>query len=644
MTLDLTLEARNHPLVGALLAVENPMGEGAELAIGTVTEVTTVNKWHEDPTFRGVLAEQGEIAGMSGDEGDTRQARIRVQAAWRRDHDGDTWKANGPALRMSPATGTPANVVNQQLVNDLTATTEDLHYMGHLVGTEDIPLPLSIPDFSGPMGALHAGVYGLSGAGKSAAVAYLLAAQFRAKEMGFVVVDPQGQWASEQELPFSVQGFAAELGREVMVRRISEDLRLAKDAPLFTRLLQHTRLLVELGLKHENTQEIVWYEMTKRLRDREDWTAESSESLLRDLLAFLAEDGTSGRIYTTPDNQARFQQRVLDLLSNKTTFRDALNQFAPIHNLFQEVNQSGQPRHDLASSLHAVFDREAGKPAPILILDMSTASLPGLDDEIDESHEQALQILDSDTVKAAVLRNLFQTLKRASEKRFRDGRNLNTMVVLDEAWRYAAPPGSITDDELTELSRDLAGYARDTRKFGIGWLYISQSTRSVNPDIWGQMSIRLFGYGLSGADLDKMAEVVDDRSVLRLYRTFANPRQSGRYPFMLTGPVSPLAANSTPVNLYVYTDFNTFREDNRHWIEPIRATQGLKPVSGTPTKPPAAPRKASKPRGAGKVADLRTNLTHSGRAASGHRKAVGLIDPDSFGDPLNALDDTPPPF
>src|SRR5690606_21308896 len=109
------------------------------------------------------------------------------------------------------------------------------------------------------------------------------------------------------------------------------------------------------------------------------------------------------------------------------------------------------------------------------------------------------------------LRQTFRTLKNASEDRFREGDNLNTNVVLDEAWRYAPPPHLASDPEIKALSIDLAGYARDTRKFGIGWTYITQTTRSLNPDIWDQLTVRVMGYGLAGADVEKVAEQVDDR-------------------------------------------------------------------------------------------------------------------------------------
>lgn len=894
ITLDVTASARDVPLVGSVVYVENPMGEGSELALGTVSEVVTTNKWHEDPTFRGLLRDTGEIVGMSGDEGDIRRASIRIQAAWKRDSKNENWKPSGPNFRMSPATGTPVSKVDSHLIKELTANVEDTSYMGMLAGAENIPLPLSIPDFASSLGAMHFGIYGLSGSGKAlaldtpiptpngfkfmgdlcvgdvifgsdgqpvtvtkahdimhnhdcyqvvfsdgsqiiadiehlwtveyrdengewesvtltteqilasyktkqvevywipeigvvqyptrelpiepyafgvrlgtglsgtipdeylfssepqrvallqgmietvgfaepekvtlklkeeqlakqvislidslgyraiymledndvcvvsyktgkeddalnhrvsivdilpvdsvpvrciavsaenhlflagttyiathntAATSYLLATQMRHENHGMIIVDPQGQWASEQELPFSLQGFAAELGRNVIVRRISEDLRLARDANLMTSLLRQTNLVIELGLKHENTQDIVWYEITKAMRDREDWTADSSEELLRILLEHLAADGPANRVYTSPDNASRFQDRVNGVLNDPKLFTAALHQFAPIHNLFQTTNPSGQVRHDLRDTLLGVFERHPGEPAPVLILDMSSKGMPGMEEALEEATLRAYEILEKDSVKAAVLRNLFLTLKRASEDKFRQGTNLNTLIVLDEAWRYAAPTSKMEEEELLLLSKDLAGYARDTRKFGIGWLYISQSTRSVNLDIWDQMSIRLFGYGLSGADLEKMGEIVDDKSLLRLYKANGNPRSTGVYPFMMTGPVSPLAANSTPVMLNVFTNFQAFRDDNRNWIVPIRQRLGLKEVQGDPV-PLAGSMRVGKPKPRVVKNEFRA-VNESGKAATENRKAVGFADVQGFADPLASLDDEEMPF
>lgn len=646
VTLDLNEAGRETPLVGTMLSLENTMGDSAELAIGTVTEVTTRNRWHEDVNMRGALAAEGALEGYSGDYGDTRSATIRLQAAWRRASSSDPWKPSGPSLRMSPATGTAVRLVEQSTVEALTAGETDLHYLGHLGGTDAVPLPLSIPDFAGPAGAAHIGVYGQSGSGKTQCVSYFLAAQMRHRNHGIIIVDPQGQWAAEEGMAFSLQGFAKELGREVRVRRISEHLRLSKDATLITTLLGKTRFLPEVTKMSEETQGLVLDEMAKIIRDTDSWEDAPSRELMVKVFRTLVDPNSKyiSRIYADETRQERLRDAIHDILDNESRTSDLARYFVPIHNLFQATNPLGGTRHSLWHEITAVFDRPAGTCAPLLILDMSSKAAPGLDDAAANAAAEAYETLENDSVKAAILRNLFTTLKRASEDRFRQAENLNTLVVLDEAWRYAPNPQGTEDKEIAELSRELAGYARDTRKFGIGWLYISQSTRSVNLNIWDQMSVRIFGFGLAGGDLDKMGEIIDDRSSLRLYRGFGNPRSTGRYPFMLTGPVSPLSANTTPVVLQVYTDFQQFRDNNQEWIQRERDILGQPLLQGDPSAPKGSGAKPL-PRISRKAS---TNpikaIVETNAAIVKNQSKNGVKDASGFANPLNNIDDETVPF
>lgn len=639
VTLDLNETGRELPLVGTMLSLQNPMGEGDELAIGTVTEITTRNRWHEDPTMRGAIMD-GVIEGISGDSGDTRSATIRLQAAWRRDsHDAD-WKPAGPSLRMSPATGSPVSLVDDGVIAELTAGAEDLHYMGHLGGTDNVRLPLSLPDFSGPAGATHFGVYGQSGSGKSQMCAYLLAGQMRHPNHGIIIVDPQGQWAAEEGMAFSVQGFAAELGRPVRVRRISEHLRLTKDATLFASLLSKTRFLAEVTKMSAETQELVFDEIVKIVRDIDAWEEADSANLMRAIFTTLVDPNARyiSRIYADETRQERLREAIDDILDDAKRMGEVLRLFAPIHNLFQATNPAGGTRHSLWAEITAVFDRPVNTPAPLLILDMSSKAPPGMNDEAAMAAAAAYEVLENDAVKAAVLRNLFTTMKRAAEDQFRNGQNLNTLVVLDEAWRYAPNPQGTEEPEIAALSKELAGYARDTRKFGIGWLYISQSTRSVNLNIWDQMSVRIFGFGLSGGDLDKMGEIVDDRASLRLYRGFASPRTTGRYPFLLTGPVSPLSANATPVVLQVYTSFQDFRDDNISWIAPIRDALGLPLLAGDPAAPTGSGAKPL-PRAPKSAKNKNAAIVETNAAVKANLASNGLANPAGLADPLAQIDD-----
>ena len=475
--------------------------------------------------------------------------------------------------------------------------------------------------------------------------AYLLASMMRHTQLGMIIVDPQGQWAAEEGMAFSLQGFSQELGKDVRVRRISEHLQLTKDATLFTTLLGKTRFLKEVTKMSDEVQVLVLEEMAKIVKTMDDWHIVDSNELMLDIFRVLIDENQKymSRIYADETRQERLRDAIFDILSSSERAKEVLRFFFPIHNLFQPINPMGGPRHSLWAEISSVFERDGNSPAPLLILDMSSKAPPGMDDEVAMAAAEAYEVLENDSVKAAILRNLFSTLKRASEAKFRDGVNLNTMVILDEAWRYAPNPSQTDDYEIAELSRELAGYARDTRKFGIGWLYISQSTFSVNQSIWEQMTIRIFGFGLSGRDLEKITEIIDDRNSLRLYRGFGNPRATGKFPFLLTGPVSPLAANSTPISSTVYTDFQDFRDDNAHWINPIRERMGLEPLAGVPVAPKgsgavARPKISSK----AKPKDERAAIVETNLAIKENLNNTGVKDAKSFGNPLDDLDNDVP--
>lgn len=667
VTLDLLDAATREPLVGSMLLMSIALGHGHELALGTVTEVTTVNQWHTNPLLRGVVKRNGQIPGMSGDSGDVRAASVKIQAVYKRlieDTIPGPWAQSGPSLRMSPPTGTPVRQVTNEVIDSLMKGEEDLHYLGNLHGT-NVRIPMAIRDFSGDRGAFHIGVFGMSGSGKSAFADYFFAAQMRHRDLGMIIIDPQGQWASETGLPFSLQEWAREMGREVVVRRVSEDLRMEKDAPLFGELLLKSKFTSEITKMSPETAELLLDELVKVLRKNKDWDTTDSETLLRDTLEEMKSASILGRVYADETRRDRLRDAIDEALNDTDRFTDLMKPFAPLHNLFSPANPGGDKRHSMWGTISHVFDKDArqGAPAPLLILDMSTSGQVSwasslLADEDTADIMEAIRILDQDNIKAAILRKTCRTLKEASESAFRNGDTLNTMVVFDEAWRYVPPAHSATDDEIKALSNEVVGYFRDTRKFGIGWLLISQSPRSVASEAWDQMSVRIMGYGLGGADLAKVAEQMDDPDHLKLYKGFAPPDSTRPkvYPFMITGPVSPLSFTRAPVFLAAYTDFDVFRQDNVEWIKAIRISMGQTAKTGTPTRKdgprPVVPlrRPARSPVGA--LANAQAAAVRANRATGGVDPAagVGLSTDGSFAAGLSAIDDDdpyngdPPPY
>ncbi len=581
VTLDLLGTTSNSSLVGSMIFFEQELGDRRELALGTVTEVTTVNRWHENTSMRGVVKQVGNLPNLSG-VGDVRDATIRVQAVYQRRYGTSSFHQGGASLSMSPATGLPVFPVDDDVLNRvLSDQVGELFYLGR-IHRMDVLLPLTIGDFSSEEGGFHSAVFGLTGSGKTALSSFLLAAQMRHQSMGIVIVDPQGQWSTQRGLPVKVQDWARQLGRQVIVRRIGTDLRLGKDAGLFAELLAKTRFFKELAIKHTNNVADAGAEVEKFLRGRKTWDDEDSRPLLLALLGNFLDPQVIQRVYAGPQPQARVVEAVQEVLDDAARLAEVERWFVPMHSLFRPVNLTGGTRHRLFGVICQVFEHTGG-PQPLLILDMSGQGLGADGAGADgDAADLPASLLEQDEIQACILRQVVGTLKAAAERKYKEGEDLlNTLVVFDEAHRYAAPPRGDTPTEVVDLSRALEGYARETRKYGIGWFFITQSIAGLNPGIWDQLSVRIVGYGLGGSDLRRLEEHVDDIESLKLYRNFSPPKATSPriYPFMLVGPVSPLSFTKAPVFLSVYTDAAEFRRDNRHWAEPLVRTG----------RPPAAP-------------------------------------------------------
>src|SRR6202011_621068 len=172
-------------------------------------------------------------------------------------------------------------------------------------------------------------------------------------------------------------------------------------------------------------------------------------------------------------------------------------------------------------------------------------------------------LLGSSAVKARILRLVCGELNRRAERQYQQGSSLNVLVVFDEAHRFASQ--SPEDDESEALAYRLVDYVRTTRKYGLGWMFITQEITSLRRGIFDQLRVKCFGYGLtSGTELARLRETIGDPAAVELYRSFVDPAavRPSEFPFMLTGPVSPLSFTGAPVFLSVYTDFKSFQTDN----------------------------------------------------------------------------------
>lgn len=556
VTVDILELAANMPLHGDLVYLVHPLHDRALIAIGTVTEIRTSNRWHEDPNMRGVLKRYGSLPHLSG-VGDVRTADVIVQAAYLAESDdpsvGDPPIESGGALSMSPTTGAKVDRVTDEFLTQLLRRhAEQIIYLGRIYRTA-VRLPLIIRHFGRDAGAgeaYHTGIFGITGSGKSVLAAYLIAAQLRHPEMAVFLIDPQGQFSTEEGLPFSLQEWAEEQGRDVIVRRIATDLRLPTNAFLLSDLLGQTRFFIDiLTIRGEQQRESAVTEFRTILQGLTHWSNRPPDDVLRDILTALVGDVQAlQRIYASNDSRQRLVGQLNSLIGNPTQFEIAAEIFRPLHSLFSSTNPAGGPRQPIFQLFDRTLDPSASS-RPFVIIDFTSAG--------------ANELLDSTPVKARILRWVCDMLNARAEDAYGSGTSLNVLVVFDEAQRFAAE--NPEDDESAELARRLVDYVRTTRKYGLGWMFITQEVGSLKRGIYSQLRVRCFGYGLtSGSELQRLRETIGDPAALDLYRAFVDPAATGatEYPFMLTGPVSPLSFTGAPVFLSVYTDFGAFREDN----------------------------------------------------------------------------------
>jgi len=136
----------------------------------------------------------------------------------------------------------------------------------------------------------------------------------------------------------------------------------------------------------------------------------------------------------------------------------------------------------------------------------------------------------------------------------------NCLVVMDEAHRFVSVDSS--DPRIVELSKNIIDAVRTTRKYGIGYMFITQTLESLHAEIRRQMRVFAFGYGLtSGSEFAKIRDIINDDAAAKFYKSFIDPTSNGKYPFMFYGPVSPLSFTGSPLFLEMDEELTIFNPE-----------------------------------------------------------------------------------
>ncbi|MDD3940484.1 MAG: DUF87 domain-containing protein [Candidatus Pacebacteria bacterium] len=562
--IDITEDKKTERALGQMVFVMlNEDGKDV-LVIGQIISVKTQNRWHEDPSFKGVIKRHGKLPHLSG-TADNRIATISVQACYAL----DGAEPIGHILGTSPSTGESVKKMNNAVMEALVKKhKKHITYMGKVYGT-NVDLPLWFKHFDktsndelGANDAYHIGVFGKTGSGKTVTASYMLLGYAKNKNnLSVLVLDPQGQFYNDKDLlPPRGQKFENEIKKSGMnfnKYEITKDVYLPGDKyELFGELLQNNRFLEEAFRplytedKIEAAKDVVIDYLRGRsakpsfnLSDISDGKKLLKEMLERFLKIKDEEENKIGfskyiyGIFGTKETRTRLQSRIKFINENIDSQSDLLSKWCNALCLFAKNKEDGADK----ISVDEIVDKVVNNNGNFIVLDLSPKK-----GEIENENLQALfvSIIESKIVEVGA--DLFTR-----------GEKANCLIVLDEAHRFISKESP--DPRIKEFTKEIIGSVRTTRKYGIGYMLITQTIESLDNEILNQMRIFSFGYGLtSGSELRKVSEIINNKSAVQLYKSFIDPSSNSKFPFMFFGPVSPLSFTGSPLFIEIYGDISMF--------------------------------------------------------------------------------------
>ena len=536
------------------------------LSLGQIVEVVTKNRWHEDPSFKGVIKHHGELPHLSG-VADNRMAKISVQSSF----DVTNQEPVIYLLGMSPSTGIPVEIVNNELMDLLVQHHKNaITYLGKVYGT-DVDLPMWFKHFGrdedipalGAKDAYHIGVFGKTGSGKSVTSALMLLAYAKNKKhMNILVLDPQGQFYKDRDLLPDEEGKLLEeirkTGMNVQKYKLIENVSLPETSvALFAELLANSGFIQDAfgPFYGDDKVERMGESIVSYLEGRATQPSFKLSSI--DPITLLSEMAERFATVKKEKGEKDFSKYIKDVYGTRPTqerllsavekVRDALRNGQSPSYLKTWKQALAMFSEDRLTTIAEICETITGKDrGNFIVLDLSPA-----EGEIENDNLQAL-----------FLRLIEKGIVESGGNLYAKGDNANCLIVMDEAHRFISSHSP--DSRIKDLTREIVDSVRTTRKYGIGHMFITQSLESLDDEIIKQMRIFAFGHGLTmGSELRKVKEIINNQAAVNLYSSFIDPSNSGKFPFMFFGPVSPFSATGSPLFVEIYIRYQDYRTKNQ---------------------------------------------------------------------------------
>ena len=552
LSLDILGTAVTKKLVGELALFGFSQDGKPHYALGQMTEVKLQNIWLQDPTMRSLARQRGQVNPVSGQQ-DTHLGDMTVSAVF-----SDAGNRFEPSiLGTIPATGTFIHLATDQILDSLLERYRDeIFYLGYVYGSTP-KLPLWFKHFgTGPHGAgeaYHLGIFGKTGSGKSVLAKMILLAYARYSDMAIFVIDPQGEFSKDvrgelhaEGFPLNLSNVLSDLNKEVIIKSVREIILDRWD--LFSEILYESPFFERLSVPKGENRKIASEILAEKLQRAKITLANlHTHQSFDGAWQILGDENVQKQFYRSQQSRDRF-----NTVYHEADQNEFFNTFwVPVAKLFRRDRPNVL---SVDSLINQTFDLDRTR-RPVVVIDLS--------------REMAAGLFWNDTIQALVIKRLLDGLRYLAEGAYRENRFLNTLVILDEAHRLA-PREKIENEKQENVRISLLDAVRTTRKYGLGWMFISQTLSSLHREIIGQLRILFFGFGLAlGTEFTSLKEIIGgDPNALKLYQSFRDPHSafdiaSRQYTFMTIGPVSPLSFAGTPLFLTAFNAPEEFLKINR---------------------------------------------------------------------------------
>jgi ABC-type oligopeptide transport system ATPase subunit len=555
INIDISFSVIKKKLVGELAILKFTQDNQPHYSIGQVTEIELRNVWLEDPTIRSVARQKGRVNPIS-EKQDTHIGKV-ISSAIFSERSGSF---SSSVMGTVPSTGTYIHIATDNILDILLRKYRNmLFYLGY-VYRSNTKLPLWFRHFGkgsdGAGEAYHLGIFGSTGSGKSTLAKMIVAAYARYSQMSVLIIDPVGEFSKsidKDQKRSSVMGFDMDLAaicnfyqKPIKSYRIRD---IVLDTwELFSILLHESDFFTRLSVNTRDKKEIAIGLIQEFAENHGIPLARlNEEDVFNRIWEYLGDEETFATlVYNTPAPR----QRYMNLYNQSDSHHFFVQHWSPIAQLFQRQDNNVTVNTLINRSFSSDIDRE------IVIIDLS-----------EESARTTISIW-NDRIQALVIKRILDAIIWIGDRAWQNNQFFNALVILDEAHRFVTNT-KFDSREKEALRLRLLDATRTTRKYGLGWMFLSTSLSSIHRDILQQLRIIFFGFGLSlGNDFMMMRELVGDPNALKLYQTFNDPasafdEDSKQYSFMTRGPVSPLSFAGTPLFLSAFNTPDKFYKSNK---------------------------------------------------------------------------------